>query len=1565
MQKIIYLQEDWEKSKPENFIQGETHSPLPGRLRLVIPKWGAFYWDSLVVVDAITGDPVDQSGIKVGDLFSVGTERSGQEIYHCFFLTEAAPAAVRISYHGCGGPQSLNAHKLNEYYLDLMQRNATLNFADMTDFPDAVNPSYHFHQASHIFGWEYISDQVNRMAEHYRNTPLNPLEAEYQKAKNYLSQLTQRAEMTVEGIVHTAWREFEKEQSLFNLGLDMLRNYSAMGNLGVLAATPTFIPDDRVEEAYVDLRGLGIFSKELVKHILHIDSGNDLGVGTERDPHRGSILGAAIGDVFTLPSPARARELNFTDRRIYPDDFPEEEDMIITRIMANRNDLGGIFHAFSTGTMEQWIGTLRNEGHEVPLTWKRVYFSDEETPVMEGILSHISARGAVHEEDKQDLGLGYLENLPVIGLDNIVTRESKRMYLTYDTLMTYWRTHMESIKLERKANGDVDYDADLMDKTRVIIAGGCGDANKPPKDQFISSFCDGSDKYTRLSDGNGGYYDKLVELSSTDCNAVERLPYGQKLSEYCQGTNLIGRYADGLGGSFTETIKVNAVDCGYVIPPQAGSVLAVFCQGVNQITRYANGSGGTYDMTTMVNTYICGGKIYPSGGGSIGGGSQDGGSGGDGGSGLEDAVLAFKSSHERITPGTVEVLSMVASGLKPNTKYNFELVVKSPAINEGEESIIDAGSFTSNEEGGYIWTQQRLDNETTNPRGNYETWFRINSVNLSSNKIQRALVAGTGTTPPTDTNVPTPPPPAEGPGTVVPDDGLWPPVGVFDPKVILESTHNSISLGTNEILTASFSGLYSDEPCELQFYTSHEKLNNGAPTQTLSVSVIPTGRSGSGTFNVANYDDGTVPRGLTTDWVEISFNGRVVAKSAPISRLFVEDRFSTQWMQIKTISSHSVVYMNNAFTITSTITGGKPNTSYVLHLYRSRYSGTVDEANVIHATAQVTTDGSGSAYFDFQFLHNGQGAVADVSYAYHTKVVGESLISTQAPVRFSNRTGSTTSRTTISYMSDKTTIYKGDTERLTTSITDAPPNAVIPMEAWVQSPVINDGHPLMTLAFTVETNANGIGWHEISVVDDGTTVPRGNYQCYVVAPTLDIRSAPFTRTFAAKSGGGNTNSPIQLTLDTSSGEFKAGTEVICRIDIAGGKPNTNYQVGFMIAGDPMGNGGQAVRISTQSITTGSTGTASHHFTYTDNGTSFPRGTYVVWAELDGVQSSTLVRQLTSGLTGLNPRITFGMSQTTIAPGEAVKYDIGITGFRANSSFSFKGFIRGSATNNQPLELNTVSIVTDGNGNGSTSYWAPPDDGAIIPRGSYAVWISAVEVNAASAEIGVTYIAAATRPPTAVPKLSYHTSAYTITPGTVETHTIQISGGAANKSYTVDIYIQSPVVFNSTPFNTASVTLTTNASGNATHSFNVTDDGTTMPRGTYSNWAVIASENVSSATFTRVFASPAPKVGSIYYSSDNTYINIGSTENQVIAMSGWDPHTTYTLEEWASSSALPPPTTRHMGNTNITTDANGYGEHRRTLVEGGLAPAGAYDNWIKEVRTGVTSNNLVRTFTQRY
>lgn len=197
--------------------------------------------------------------------------------------------------------------------------------------------------------------------------------------------------------------------------------------------------------------------------------------------------------------------------------------------------------------------------------------------VIEKMLRHLTDYNNPHRTEKGQIGLGNVENLPVVTPSDILARRSVRKYVTLDEMMRY-------LALYGCTPG-----SDIKEM------------NHPPKGALLSVYCNNLNRLGVYADGNGGSYEEIIEVDSERCGYVEQKPIqypeqGTLLSKYCVGLDQFGLYADGYGGTFQNLIQMNAEECGFEEYPEKGTILSSRCDKSTLVKTVADGKGGSYEL---------------------------------------------------------------------------------------------------------------------------------------------------------------------------------------------------------------------------------------------------------------------------------------------------------------------------------------------------------------------------------------------------------------------------------------------------------------------------------------------------------------------------------------------------------------------------------------------------------------------------------------------------------------------------------------------------------------------------------------------------------------------------------------------------------------------------------------------------------------------------------------------------------------------------------------------------------------------------------------------------------
>ena len=610
---VVMLPLDYTGLEVGNRITNEAASIGVGQQRLVIPVYHPFFRESLILVDNATGSPLTDAQFFCTDLDQELTMRCAKEIYTAIVIADVTVSNdIRLTYQSIGGPYARDRQALITWLEQRKDTGGNEDWADVTDKPKLYNPEMgHKHLLAHIYGMEYVVAGLKRVEE----AVIIGDHGAYAKVQQNLDRLmalaTTRGHQIATEVINNRITGVTSGISKDALGLGLLENLSPLSrNLAREIAKPSYGLPSVFEDHYTTILGQDAFNEQLQEELVsRFTTGLGDNNGSYIDSTRPSLLVLPNGAVFTLRSKkAIVDRGEYYDANVYPEGTMEGDEFVITRITNSVTHAGGIFMLFNKNNQDTYIGNLQNDGCRSPIKWRKMYFDNELDELNKLIQAHINDTKNPHNLTAEDVDLKFVENLPVITTDEIDAKKSVRKYLTLDTLYYYMKKFMTNAQAPAPPNSTVDPTKPTMDQAQIIFTS-CRkpppDAVHPNKGQLIKTYCDGSDKFGKFTDGTGGYYDEVIELNSDDCNYVANPPKGTLINTFCDGTTKKGKYANGTGGDYVETIELKSEDCGYEKPPSQGTILAVFCSGVDKITRYADGNGGHYDMPSEFYSPDC------------------------------------------------------------------------------------------------------------------------------------------------------------------------------------------------------------------------------------------------------------------------------------------------------------------------------------------------------------------------------------------------------------------------------------------------------------------------------------------------------------------------------------------------------------------------------------------------------------------------------------------------------------------------------------------------------------------------------------------------------------------------------------------------------------------------------------------------------------------------------------------------------------------------------------------------------------------------------------------------
>lgn len=158
-------------TNPDNFISAEEHQLENLQFRFVIPKHGPFYSESVVVMDAVTNQPLIKTSDDIVGQYTIpvisqeATLKMGLEVADAILITDRTVASrVYVSYQTVGGYFQKNTDNIVNIFNAYLNDNRRVDwvtglYGKPTEFP----PSTHAHSLMDVFGFETMTFMLERI----------------------------------------------------------------------------------------------------------------------------------------------------------------------------------------------------------------------------------------------------------------------------------------------------------------------------------------------------------------------------------------------------------------------------------------------------------------------------------------------------------------------------------------------------------------------------------------------------------------------------------------------------------------------------------------------------------------------------------------------------------------------------------------------------------------------------------------------------------------------------------------------------------------------------------------------------------------------------------------------------------------------------------------------------------------------------------------------------------------------------------------------------------------------------------------------------------------------------------------------------------------------------------------------------------------------------------------------------------------------------------------------------------------------------------------------------------
>lgn len=150
---------------PDNLVVGEEHTLTKRLNRTLTPTYGAYYEDSVILVDMDTNKELIK-GVQwyPGELYEVPTAKYGKGIYALIVITDTNVSNnVKVQYQALGGEYCNSVEAISTLINALDLDDRPVYWPNVVARPAEYPPSKHLHDIGDVYGFEYLTHAIDRV----------------------------------------------------------------------------------------------------------------------------------------------------------------------------------------------------------------------------------------------------------------------------------------------------------------------------------------------------------------------------------------------------------------------------------------------------------------------------------------------------------------------------------------------------------------------------------------------------------------------------------------------------------------------------------------------------------------------------------------------------------------------------------------------------------------------------------------------------------------------------------------------------------------------------------------------------------------------------------------------------------------------------------------------------------------------------------------------------------------------------------------------------------------------------------------------------------------------------------------------------------------------------------------------------------------------------------------------------------------------------------------------------------------------------------------------------------
>lgn len=150
---------------PDNLVVNEIHELKPTKIRALVPTYGGFFTNSLVVTDVATNLVLERgTQYKLDNLFEMATQDTGLEVAGVIVITDSNVSnRVSITYQCIGGLYGYSVDAVIQQIESLKLDNRPIEWGNIANKPATYPPAPHLQDIGDIYGFEYIVHALQQL----------------------------------------------------------------------------------------------------------------------------------------------------------------------------------------------------------------------------------------------------------------------------------------------------------------------------------------------------------------------------------------------------------------------------------------------------------------------------------------------------------------------------------------------------------------------------------------------------------------------------------------------------------------------------------------------------------------------------------------------------------------------------------------------------------------------------------------------------------------------------------------------------------------------------------------------------------------------------------------------------------------------------------------------------------------------------------------------------------------------------------------------------------------------------------------------------------------------------------------------------------------------------------------------------------------------------------------------------------------------------------------------------------------------------------------------------------